>query len=421
MLGSLLWVVLSASAATATTDMPPTDYCLYLLTADQNLTDQIFSASPPMTPTLGLPQNHLLRPVLHQGSTELKAIEERFQALIPPMLPGVRSGGQVFMESDIGLTAWPWPEHVKWMQLAHSVLKNKQSAYQELIKILSTPDYCTPAFLPELCRQLRLSFQIMTDIISENKAPLPKNISYPDQNEFLRLNRIQITRNLTLVKRSAEQGILLFPWETVNFTAGKINDVHITPSQASRMLETFAREALLRHALFLGVDHQLHLVAETLDLQTRLLIAEHMDLVPLIPIYSVAPPAIDSHTPFTAGHFYPIAHREITWKGRTVPMAILADASSIVEEGLTIEFHVEDVPLNRRAFEVEIKSWLLDVAKTFRALRNLKDEAFQPHFNWVPGSQVFVVTSNKTDRNHFLLFSHYLAAITETNIDHTIP
>ena len=387
----------------------PVRYCSDLLATNRALADRIFAEAPTLTKDFGLPKNHSDKPIIRRGDPILNAIESRTGTSIPT-LPSIRPPFEVFMESDVGLTVWNWTDQVHWSQL-QKILKSENQAHTELLRILNTPGYCTPGILAELCHHLRESYKIarqVMDDIPDRPKPSDEDEEARQAIETLRL------RNSLHKKRTFDKGLFNFSWIGLD----EQRDVPVLPQKAFRLLEIFVREALLRHTLYLAVDGTFRAVVDSLNLQTRLLVAEYMDLVPMIPVYAVAPPKIDSRNLIGDQGFFSIAHRELILKGNPVQLSIVVDTFSedalesreFAEGQISIEFYPNLEPTTAqtiRSFKLIATNWIQQIAQEYRSLRHLKEREFQIDLRWIENS--FVAVPRAKDRKHFLLFAHFVA------------
>ncbi|MGE3683477.1 MAG: hypothetical protein AB7G93_17275 [Bdellovibrionales bacterium] len=214
--------------------------------------------------------------------------------------------GDVLLMSDLGPALWTQQDLRDWLSLdASGALSDRDEAFRQIDRIRVEPTYCPRGIAPYLCRALR-------DSLNARRLTQRRLGGASPPDFFQGLARIH-----------NENQLLRFPWGTDIRYPGQI-----APHNAQDLFQILARESLLRRIMFIDLDHNVGVVGCDIDLESRLLVAAHPSLMPLLPFLARFPLEMDDE--YTIGgtiESLPLGHREYEFMGRE--LVLVASLSTL--------------------------------------------------------------------------------------------
>lgn len=199
--------------------------------------------------------------------------------------------GKVQFKSDLGLSEWT-PEELKDYLAMEESLKTPASATERVLQISAHPEKPWPGVSAMLRRVIHDSHELWKAALKEIDSQRDEILK--EEEERARANGGSAFVNWPLwVQGKAHQ--MHRAKDKISLAWGR-GDAELTDGlgleEGYEILRMVARENLIRHLIYQGLDGTRHTGMDTV-LDTRLLVAERPLLVPLLPLLEIYPPKLD--------------------------------------------------------------------------------------------------------------------------------
>lgn len=360
--------------------------------------------------------------LMHTQKPQMRSLDEsagtpqnnREAALAALRNPSKWVNGKVQFKSDLGPSEWTPEELRDYLALDESLI-DPETATKRVLEISADPAQVWPGISPILSQALHDSHELwkaaLKAIIAEQHE-IAKKERERDPNGFGLVNWPLWVRGRAYQLHRAKDKIS-FAWgrDEAQLTEG------LGVAQGYEILRMLARENLIRHLVYPGLDGQRHTGMDVV-LDTRLLIAERPLLVPLMPLLEIYPPKLEFTYVYGMAteevvEYHPLnlvtASWPVEYNKHVAFFAALEPGEgalrSINAGVFNFDFGVEDDPTREAEIENEILGRLNALGEEFRAYLKI-EKPFTISGKWTDFG--FEVQIKGLSRMNQLLFYYYV-------------
>jgi hypothetical protein len=327
--------------------------------------------------------------------------------------------GKVQFKSDLGMSEWTPEELEDYLAMADS-LKGPESAKRRVLGISTNPEKAWPGVSPALRSVIHDSHELwkaaLKEIHSQRDEILKK------EKERARAEGSFVFVNWPLYVKG-RAGQFHREKDKISLAWGR-GDAELTEglgtAEGYEILRMVARENLIRHLVYQGLDGNRH-TGMDVGLETRLLIAERPLLAPLMPLLEVYSPEPDfayvyglgSHAEF-GSDYHPLDLITESWPvkyGKHAAFFVTLEPGAHALESINvgvfnIDFSIDDDVQTRQAeMEKEILGRLNSLAEEFRTVLKI-EKPFSISGEW--NDRGFAIHVSGLSRMNQFLFFYYV-------------